>query len=335
MSGFDTGVAGQSVIARAKQHGSVLRGTNPPVPAVGVAGDLYVNSANGWLYERRAGRLTNPWGYSLFAVPAPYLATLKWFSASKPGNSVGVDGDLCLVWGTYDGYGISMRFWTKAAGVWPDTVTEVSITVNALYGAVAVNGVEPTMPVLTGLVQEAAIALFPTYAPASWPDFVSQYVGDPTSTDGTYQTVFVVSEAPIGGAFWQLLNTYFTVSCGFTAQQAEARLAAIWALAPTLLVPTPTPGATPILTGQVQKAALALFPANPPASWPDFVSQYAGDPTSVDGSYQSVFITAEAPAEGHFWDLLDDYFQTSCGFTSGQSLALLESIWALAPTIPL
>jgi hypothetical protein len=90
-----------------------------------------------------------------------------------------------------------------------------------------------------------------------------------------------------------------------------------------------------ILTGQVQKAAISLFPANPPASWPDFVSQYVGDEIATDETYQTVFVTSEAPISGEFWQLMDTYFQTSCGFTSGQSTALLTAIWALAPTLPL
>lgn len=89
------------------------------------------------------------------------------------------------------------------------------------------------------------------------------------------------------------------------------------------------------LTGQVQRSAIDLFPIFPPTSWADFVSQYVGDPTGADGSYQIVFVTAFAPPNGLFWNLLDTYFQNSCGFDLSESLALLNVIWANADTLPL
>lgn len=235
MSGFDTGVARQSIASQAKQYGSVLRGMGPPVPVNGVAGDLYINVVDGTLYERRSSALTSPWGRYLFQVPAPYVNVLKWFSASKPRNSVGVNGDYCLLWGTYNNYGVSMRVWgPKAGGAWLDATTDIAVTVNQAFDALVTTGADPAGLYLTGQVQKAAIQIFPTIPPASWATFVTTYVGDPTATDDSYQTVFVTSTAPINGQLWQLMYTYLTVTCGFTPTQANTYLNSIWDLAATL-----------------------------------------------------------------------------------------------------
>ncbi len=87
---------------------------------------------------------------------------------------------------------------------------------------------------LTGQVQKAILEIFPSHPPALWGDFVTQYVGDPTGTDGTYQTVFVTAFAPSLGAFWQLLRTYLIVGCGLSTTASDDLLAAIWRLADAL-----------------------------------------------------------------------------------------------------
>lgn len=90
-----------------------------------------------------------------------------------------------------------------------------------------------------------------------------------------------------------------------------------------------------VLTGQIQKAAIALFPTFPMGSWADFVTTYVGDPTSTDGTYQTVFVTAFSPVDGEFWNLLYTYFTTSLGFSPTQSNLFLDAIWTLARALPL
>lgn len=237
MSGFDTGVLNMSPVSRSKQHGPILRGTSAPVPAVGVMGDLYVNTANSWLYARRSGSLTSPWGRALFTVPAPYAATLKWFSSSQPSDSVGIDGDYCLLWGTYSNYGVAMRvLGPKAGGAWPSVPVDVPITVHGDFDALVTTdeGGNNFGQYLTGQVQKAFIEYASGIPPASWADFVVQYVGDATATDESYQTVFITAYAPKDGALWGLLKTYFMTTCGFTETQATTYLNDIWDLAAAL-----------------------------------------------------------------------------------------------------
>lgn len=136
MSGFDNGTLSSGIVAQAKQFGSIIRGFGPPVPAVGVVGDLYLDVQTWFLYERRAGNITDPWGHYLFLVPATYQAQLKYFSCAPPPNSVGVNGDYCLLWGGYPNYGLQLTvFGPYAAGAWPANPVSVAVVLNPLYTA--------------------------------------------------------------------------------------------------------------------------------------------------------------------------------------------------------
>lgn len=137
MSGYDNGTLQQGVFAQTKQFGSVLRGSGDPAPGVGVVGDFYLDILTWLLFVKRADGKTSPWGNWLFQVPATYRATLKWFSASQPGNTVGVDGDYCLVWGTYPNYGTQPSILgPKVAGAWPTIpVMPAGVVINPLYTA--------------------------------------------------------------------------------------------------------------------------------------------------------------------------------------------------------
>lgn len=136
MSGFDNGTIQQGVAAQAKQFGAVLRGTGEPSPTSGVVGDVYIDTQTWFLYVRRTNDKTSPWGNYVFPVAAAYQATLKWFSSSQPSNSVGVDGDYCLLWGGYPNYGLQPSILgPKAAGAWPANPVTVAVALNPLYTA--------------------------------------------------------------------------------------------------------------------------------------------------------------------------------------------------------
>jgi hypothetical protein len=137
MSGFDNGTLQGGVYFQTKQFGSVLRGLGAPVPQAGVVGDLYIDTQTWDLYNKRAlAAGVDPWGHSLFVVPALYRATLKWFASSKPSNDLGINGDYCLIWGGYPNYGMQPSILgPKAAGVWPGAAVDVAVAINPLYGA--------------------------------------------------------------------------------------------------------------------------------------------------------------------------------------------------------
>lgn len=136
MSGFDNGTLQGGVFAQTKQFGAVLRGLGDPSPGVGALGDVYIDTQTWFLYVKRGSEKTSPWGNYLFAVPATYQNTLKWFSSSQPGNTVGVDGDYCLMWGGYPNYGTQPNILgPKAAGVWPANPAAVAVNTNPLYTA--------------------------------------------------------------------------------------------------------------------------------------------------------------------------------------------------------
>ena len=127
MPGFDSGGAQSGIYFQAKQFGSILRGSGPPVPQTGVMGDLFIDTVAWQLYEKRsndpAGGI-DPWGRYLFGVPATYQAQLKWFGTTLPDDSIGVTGDYCLLWGAYGNYGlnpISVYGPKHASGVWPQS----------------------------------------------------------------------------------------------------------------------------------------------------------------------------------------------------------------------
>lgn len=129
MSGFNN-------TPQAKQFGPILRGLGEPNPAAGVLGDVYIDSQTFLLYERRGGGKANPWGNYIFLVPLTYQATLKWFSASRPGNDIGVNGDYCLMWGGYPNYGVQPSILgPKAAGAWPANPVNVAVVLSPTYTA--------------------------------------------------------------------------------------------------------------------------------------------------------------------------------------------------------
>lgn len=136
MSGFDNGSIQGGVFAQTKQFGSILRGNGPPVPQIGVTGDLYIDEQTWQLFNKRATDSVDPWGHYLFVVPLAYRTTLKWFSAAQPSRVVGVNGDYCLLWGGYSNYGMQPSILgPKAAGVWPASPVAVAVTINTLYAA--------------------------------------------------------------------------------------------------------------------------------------------------------------------------------------------------------
>jgi len=122
MSGFDNGTIQSGLFAQTKQLGAILRGSGPPVPAVGVMGDLYIDVQTFFIYSRGEQVSADPWGDFLFTVPAAYRAGLKWFSTYQPANDVGRDGDYCLLWGGVNSYGMQPSIYgPKANGAWPES----------------------------------------------------------------------------------------------------------------------------------------------------------------------------------------------------------------------
>jgi hypothetical protein len=125
MAGIDNGTSQGGIYFQAKQFGSILRGNGPPVPQAGLVGDLYLDVAAWNLYTKRsteAGSDVDPWGHFLFNVPVTYRNQLKWFSASAPGDSVGVTGDYCLAWAGFGNYGLQPAMYgpKTAFGVWAE-----------------------------------------------------------------------------------------------------------------------------------------------------------------------------------------------------------------------
>lgn len=134
MSGFDNGTSQGGIFAQAKQLGSILRGSGPPVPQAGVVGDLYIDVQTWFLYEKRENGATNPWGGYLFAVDAAYQSGLKWFSSALPSNDMGVDGDYCLLWGGFNNYGLQPSICgPKADGCWPESGDGPDVLLDAAY----------------------------------------------------------------------------------------------------------------------------------------------------------------------------------------------------------
>lgn len=145
MSGFDNGTLQSGLSSQVKELGSILRGFGPPVPAAGVAGDLYIDTLTWFLYAKREAPdgETDPWGHYIFTVPATYQPQLKWFGTYPPTNDVGVNGDYYMLWGGYPNYGVGEPsiFGPKAAGVWPGAPASVNVLLNPLYTAQDTHGV--------------------------------------------------------------------------------------------------------------------------------------------------------------------------------------------------
>jgi hypothetical protein len=126
MAGIDNGTTQAGIFFQAKQFGSILRGTGPPVPQAGVMGDLYLDTLTWNLYEKRsndAGGDVDPWGHYLFVVPATYQNQLKWFSTSLPDDSIGITGDYCLSWAGFGNYGLQPSIYgpKNIAGSWRES----------------------------------------------------------------------------------------------------------------------------------------------------------------------------------------------------------------------
>lgn len=148
MSGFDNGSLQGGVFFQAKQFGSILRGFGPPAPQAGVMGDVYIDVQTWELYNKRAENDTDPWGHYLFIVPATYRATLKWFNAYAPDDSVGAAGDYCLLWAGFTNYGMQPSIYgPKQATGWPENG-------NGPQTAIATAGAGTVLPV--GLLDEGA-----------------------------------------------------------------------------------------------------------------------------------------------------------------------------------
>lgn len=134
MSGFDNGTEQSGIFAQTKQFGSILRGFGPPVPQAGVLGDLYLDVQTWFLYQKRKDQGADPWGQYLFAVPATYRNTLKWFSSRLPTNDYGVNGDYCLLWGGFNNYGLQPSICgPKADDCWPESGAGPDLFLDATY----------------------------------------------------------------------------------------------------------------------------------------------------------------------------------------------------------
>lgn len=54
-------------------------------------------------------------------MPEAYRTSLKWFAASPPANNLGIEGDYCLLWGTFANYGTRTSIYgPKMAAGWPE-----------------------------------------------------------------------------------------------------------------------------------------------------------------------------------------------------------------------
>lgn len=152
MSGFDQGTAQGGIFAQAKQFGSILRGSGPPVPGAGVVGDLYIDAQTWFLYEKRSAESTDPWGHYLFAIPAQYQSGLNWFSSLLPTNNFGANGDYCLLWAGFNNYGLQPSFCGPNVNrYWPESGDGPDLLLDPTDAGF-------TIPV--GLSDEGALAAF-------------------------------------------------------------------------------------------------------------------------------------------------------------------------------
>jgi hypothetical protein len=154
VAGFDNGSLNGGIFFQAKQFGSILRGSGPPVPQAGVVGDLYLDVQSFQLFEKRAHDSTDPWGHYLFVLPLTYQAQLKWFTAAAPDNSVGATGDYALLWSGFGNYGLQPSiFGPKNAAGWPENGEGPATQIDPAFAGFA-------LPV--GIADEGAPAAFST-----------------------------------------------------------------------------------------------------------------------------------------------------------------------------
>lgn len=171
MSGFDSGTLQTGVYAQAKLFGSILRGKGPPVPAIGVVGDAYVDVQTNFLYQKRANNQIDPWGHHILKIADAYVNTLKWFSTFPPTNDFGVTGDYCIQLGGWANYGLEPSIYgPKQAYGWPEIGIGPDTQLDPLYaGTVLSAGLtdegdellfsNSTQIIVTGLDTEYILAI--------------------------------------------------------------------------------------------------------------------------------------------------------------------------------
>lgn len=142
------------------------------MPQAGVVGDVFLDTTAWDLYTKRSndsGGSVDPWGRSLFNVPATYRGQLKWFSTTLPSNSVGVMGDYCLLWAGFGNYGLQPSiFGPKTANnTWPESGTGPNTTL-------AVSGAGYVFPL--GLSGEGSQAAYSTSTQLIVVGLVDEYV---------------------------------------------------------------------------------------------------------------------------------------------------------------
>ncbi len=154
MSGFDNGTATKGINFQVKQFGKILQGLGPPVPQAGVTGDLYMDTQQSFLYEKRsaeAGGGADPWGHYLFQIPAPYNATLKWFGSTPPTDDMGAVGDYALLWAGFGNYGLQpLIFGPKLVSGWEENGNGPDTQLDPAFAAA-------TFPQSTGVVLPVGI----------------------------------------------------------------------------------------------------------------------------------------------------------------------------------
>lgn len=105
------------------KSGLIMRGEGPPGPNIGYVGSIYIDNNSRQIYMKRFpfGHKANPWCNHFMTLPDnSVFYNLKWFGASRPSNSLGVDGDHYLMWDC-DAYSLVPRvFGPKTDGRWPE-----------------------------------------------------------------------------------------------------------------------------------------------------------------------------------------------------------------------
>jgi hypothetical protein len=184
MSGFDTARASSGTTFRSKQFGSILRGFGPPVPQAGVDGDLYIDTLNWQLFEKRREDGVDDWGHYLFVVPSIYRNSLKWFGSAAPDNSIGVAGDYFMQWAGFPNYGMQPIIWGPKTWVgWPENGDGPGTIIASGFPGIYPLGLADEGPVLTDvqLTQLLAEGLLDEYV---IPIPVTANPGDPVSQLG-------------------------------------------------------------------------------------------------------------------------------------------------------
>lgn len=179
MSGFDNGTTQGGVFFQVKEAGPIVRGFGPPVPQMGVMGDVYIDVQTWQLFNKRATDSVDPWGHYLFVVPAEFRTSLKWFSSAAPANSLGTVGDYCMLWGGFANYGMRPSFYgPKQATGWPENGNGPNMPIAPPGDEVLQLGIDdegPTLPESTS-TQLVVLGLVDEFI---WPVPVLDAAGDP------------------------------------------------------------------------------------------------------------------------------------------------------------